>query len=430
LDNVEADAKYLFITEGEFDALALAEVQRSVKNIISVPNGASTGREQKLNYLDSAVKSGVFKGKKLHLMFDNDNAGKLLTDAFINRFGACNCLVPTYPEGCKDINDVLINLGIDAVVSVAENTNFPNISGISDAKDYKHQILEFWKNGYPKGNKIGLRDLDPLISFRGGELTMVTGISGSGKSEFLDYIMLQLAKNHNWKFAVCSMENPGYIHTSKIIEKYLGTNLTDIYDEETGELFFEKPKESEVNKGLDFCYNHFNYIEHATKMIDGEKHRSLLSIDYILSQAKNLVRMYGSKGLVIDPWNTIEHNMKPGETETNYVSRILSKIIAFAEDYDVHVFLVAHPTKGVTMNGVDRVATLNDISGSGNFFNKTHNGISVFREKDINKNPENLVEIHVQKVKFKFVGTLGSCKLEYDLRTGNYSTTDLDYPNQ
>jgi twinkle protein len=82
------------------------------------------------------------------------------------------------------------------------------------------------------------------------------------------------------------------------------------------------------------------------------------------------------------------------------------------------------------MNGVDRVATLNDISGSGNFFNKTHNGISVFREKDINKNPENLVEIHVQKVKFKFVGTLGSCKLEYDLRTGNYSTTDLDYPNQ
>ena len=123
------------------------------------------------------------------------------------------------------------------------------------------------------------------------------------------------------------------------------------------------------------------------------------------------------------------HEIKNNEVETNYVSRILSKIIAFAEDYNVHVFLVAHPTKGVTINGVDRVATLNDISGSGNFFNKTHNGISVFREKDINKNPDNLVEVHVQKVKFKFVGTLGSCKLEYDLRTGNYFDTDKDYPH-
>jgi twinkle protein len=428
LDNVEQDKDYVFITEGEIDTLTLGEFYQSPKNILSVPNGASTGRQQKLNYLDSAVESKVFEGKKLYLFFDNDQAGKLLTDAFINRFGAHKCLVPVYPDDCKDINDVLITYGLDGVSTVLESFKYTKISGITDVSNFEHKIWDYWKNGYPKGDRIGLKDFDPLLSFRGGELTMVTGISGSGKSEFLDYIMVQLAKRHNWKWAVCSMENPGDIHTTKIIEKCLGTNLTDIYDSETGELFYEKAEEDKVKEALSFSYNYFNYIEYAITVEDGETHRSVLSIDYILDQAKKLVSMYGTKGLVIDPWNTIEHDLKNNETETNYVSRILSKIIAFAEDYNVHVFLVAHPTKGVTINGVDRVATLNDISGSGNFFNKTHNGISVFRKKDKDKNPDNLIEVHVQKVKFKFVGTLGACKLEYNILTGNYFDTDKDYP--
>ena len=430
LDNIEAGAEEIFITEGEFDALALAEVQGSIKNIISVPNGASTGREQKLNYLDSAVKNNVFKGKKLSLLFDNDNAGKLLTDAFINRFGACNCLTPTYPEGCKDINDVLINLGPDAVKEVVQNGQHPNISGISNIKDFEHQVWDYYENGYPKGDKIGLQGFDDLLSFRGGELTMVTGISGSGKSEFLDYVMVELAKKKDWRFAVCSMENPKDIHFIKIAEKYLNTNLFDILNYNTGEVYFDRAERHQVQNAMDFHHNHFNYIEHATSKKDGETHRSLLNIDYVLKQAKNVVKMYGVKGLVIDPWNTLDHDMKQGELETNYVARILSKIIAFAEDYNVHVFLVAHPTKGVTEKGVDRVATLNDISGSGHFFNKTHNGISVFREKSREKNPQNLVEVHVQKVKFKFIGNLGKCMLKYDKRTGNYQYTDDTYPGE
>jgi twinkle protein len=430
LDNVEKDAKEILITEGEFDTLALAEVNGSPKNILSVPNGASTGKNQNLSYLDSAVKSGVFEGKRLFLLFDNDNAGKLLTDAFVKRFGACNCIIPTYPGECKDINQVLIEEGVQSVIDVVQYGEHPNISGISDINDFDHKVWDYYKNGYPKGDKIGLHGFDDLLSFRGGELTMVTGISGSGKSEFLDYIMIELAKNHGWNFGICSMENPKDLHFIKLAEKYLNKNLFDIFNSNTGEVYFDKAPKEDVQKAMNFNYNHFNYIEHATSKRDGETHRSLLSIDYVLKQAKNLVQMHGTKGIVIDPWNTLDHDMKPGELETNYVARILSKIIAFAEDYNVHVFLVAHPTKGVTFNGVDRVATLNDISGSGHFFNKTHNGISVFREKDRDKNPNNLVEVHVQKVKFKFIGTLGKVMLKYNKLSGNYAYTDEDYPQQ
>jgi twinkle protein len=429
LDNVEEDAEEILITEGEFDALALAEVNGSPKNIISVPNGA-TGKTQNLKYLDSAVKDGVFNDKKLFLLFDNDNAGKLLTDAFVKRFGACNCIIPTYPNECKDINEVLIKEGSQAVIDVVQYGEYPNISGISDINDFDHQVWDYWENGYPKGDKIGMEVFDDLLSFRGGELTIVTGISGSGKSEFLDYIMIELAKKEDWNFGICSMENPRDLHFIKLAEKYLDKNLFNIVNTTTGELLYERATKEEVQRAMAFNRNHFNYIGHSTKMVDGEKHRGQLTVDYIIEQSKNLVKMHGIKGLVIDPWNTLDHDMKVGELETNYVGRILSKIIAFAEDYNVHVFLVAHPTKGVTKEGVDRVATLNDVSGSGNFFNKTHNGISVFREKDREKNPNNLVEIHVQKVKFKFIGYLGSCKLKYDRRTGNYAYTNENYPQQ
>jgi twinkle protein len=413
-DNIEDDADYLFITEGEFDALALAEYYGSVKNIVSVPNGAS-GKENALKYLDGQDVNDKLSNKRLSLFFDNDSAGKLLTDAFIKRYGAHRCLVPEYPNDCKDINDVLIKYGSIGVKKCITSVRYDMIDGILDMRHIAPKARNYYDNGFPICDRIGLNNFDSLLGFRGGELTMVTGISGSGKSEFLDYIMVQLAKRHAWKFGICSMENPPDIHFTKIAEKYTNKPFENIYDPMTGEVYQERMNEQEYESAEQFVFNHFNFITHATKKQDGNTHRSVLSIDYILDQAKKLVSMYGTKGLVIDPWNTIEHDIKNNEMETNYVSRILSKIIAFAEDYNVHVFLVAHPTKGVTLNGVDRVATLNDISGSGNFFNKTHNGISVFREKDTQKNPNNLVEVHIQKVKFKFVGTLGSCRLELNL---------------
>ena len=426
-DNIQNDAEAIYFTEGEFDCMALAEYFGTVKNVVSVPNGAS-GKDSSLKYLDGEDVSKKLEGKKLYLFFDDDSAGKLLTDAFIKRYGAHRCLVPKYPTDCKDINDVLINHGSIGVKTCIDSVEYDMIDGILDMRHIAPKARNYYDNGFPVSDRVGLNDFDALLGFRGGELTMVTGISGSGKSEFLDYIMVQLAKRHSWKFAICSMENPPDIHFTKIAEKYTNKPFENIFDPNTGEVFISRMNEEEYENAEQFVFNHFNFITHATKKQDGDTHRSVLSIDYILDQAKKLVSMYGTKGLVIDPWNTIEHDIKNNELETNYVSRILSKIIAFAEDYNVHVFLVAHPTKGVTINGVDRVATLNDISGSGNFFNKTHNGISVFREKDKDKNPDSLVEVHVQKVKFKFVGTLGSCKLEYDLRTGNYFDTDKDYP--
>ena len=39
-----------------------------------------------------------------------------------------------------------------------------------------------------------------------GELTIVTGVPNSGKSEWIDALLCNLATEHGWSFAMCSME--------------------------------------------------------------------------------------------------------------------------------------------------------------------------------------------------------------------------------
>lgn len=424
VDNIIDNGKSILFTEGEIDALSLMETFNTFVNIVSVPNGASLGKNQNLDYLDSHYVSNLLIGRKLVLCFDNDIPGNNLKDAFLKRFGEENCYVLDYPETCKDINDVLVKYGKDVVKTVIENRRFNRVNGIVNVVDFMNEIDTYYTHGFPTTSKIGCKNFDKLISFRPGELTMVTGVFGSGKSEFLDFIAKNLSQLHNWRFGICSMETPPSLHFIKLAEKLINKPFRDVYNN-TGNIAVKAMSVEELNYAKQFVYDHYDFIRASIEeLANGDRDRGVLDIDYILKQAKKLKAMYNIDSIIIDPWNTIEHQFRNGENETNYISRILSKVIAFAEDFQVHVFLVAHPTKSVT----DRIALLSDISGSGNFANKTHNGISVFREKDSSKNPNNVIEVHILKIKHKFVGRLGVAYFSYDTVTGNYTETDMiDY---
>jgi twinkle protein len=95
------------------------------------------------------------------------------------------------------------------------------------------------------------------------------------------------------------------------------------------------------------------------------------SINAILAVAKALVLRKGIRGLVIDPWNEIEHGRTQGQTETEYISIVLSRIRQFARAHGVHVWLVAHPAKLFKeANGKYPVPGPYDVSGSAHWRNK------------------------------------------------------------
>lgn len=219
-------------------------------------------------------------------------------------------------------------------------------------------------------------------------------LSNSGKSEFIDEIAERLNMRYGWRFAFFSPENaPIEYHAAKLIEKFTGKKF------ERMSYSPQEYKEAKERLQADFS---FIYPED-------------FRLDTILEKAKFLVRKRGIKCLVIDPFNRLEDE-QGSLNETRYISHVLDKMQNFAQQNDVLVILMAHPTKQPrNKDGVIEAPTLYDISGSANFYNKADFGIVVHRNR-----VDGTVEIHVQKVKFKHLGEVGTAIFKYNINNGRY----------
>lgn len=381
------------ITEGEIDCLSLVEI--GATNVVSVPNGATTGN-QKLVYLDNCIDD--FDGvEKIILATDDDEAGLSLRNELVRRLGSDRCYLVKYPVGCKDSNEVLVKHGKETLLACISMARQCDLEGIITIDSLKDRIDNIAKHGYPSVLKLEYIGLNELIKWRGGELTVVTGVPSHGKSEFLDQLAIMLSTQHKWRFAIFSPENqPTEIHAIKLLEKLFGANLKDIPD-------------SEMMKCLDYLNDYFYFIS-----VDDND----TTVDGILSKCAELVKRYGINSVIIDPWNVISHVRDKGQDKNEYISECLTKMTSFAMKYNTHVFLVAHPTKmqkDLVTKKVN-VPTLYDISDSAHFYNKAFNGICVYRNFDTDT-----VSVHVQKVKFKWVGKTGVQEFTYDVASGRYA---------
>lgn len=399
IDSVEAD-KLCVVVEGEMDALSVSEA--GIDNVISVPNGANG-----LEWVDNSY-SKLKDVKRFIIAMDSDSKGSEYSDELSRRLGRHRCKRVEYPEDTKDFNEVLVNYGAKKILDiVAKAISYP-IEGILTIDDWKHDLWRTFKQGQEGGDKVGLGDLDKLISFIPGQFTVVTGVPSSGKSEFLDQVLVNLAFKRgqvkkDWKFGVISFENqPCYIHIIKLMKKVIGKEFRD-----------NIISESELKNAAMSIDDKFKFFN----VLDNE-----LTIDGILSKAKELVGMYGINGLVIDPYNYIETRMDSGMSETNYISEVLSKVVYFAREYQVHVFFVAHPTKIQTdpKTGNFVVPNLYSISGSANWYNKADNGMVVWRNFETDE-----IEVHIKKVRFAWVGRVGHARFAYNKTTGQYIPVTL-----
>ena len=391
----------MIIVEGEIDKLSCEEA--GWRNCLSVPDGAPSPKAKdystKFEFLENC-ETEIETVTTFILAVDNDEPGQVLQEELARRLGKDRCKVVTWPEGCKDANEVLTSHGADILHQCIESARHYPVEGVFEISDLKKQVLDLHRNGSQGGLPVGWKNLKDLYSVRPGEWTLITGIPGHGKSEFLDALLVNLMWS-NWRFAIFSPENqPIEIHIAKLMEKVSGMPFHPGV----------KPRmnESDVNEGMGMLNNVFNFILPPENEI---------TIDGILQRAKLLVLRKGIKGLVIDPYNEIDHTRPPGLTETEYISQTLSKIRRFARAYGLHIWLVVHPTKLAKNKDTNEypVPTPYDCQGSAHWRNKADNCISVYRRMDSDE-----VEIHIQKIRFKEVGKIGMALLKYDKVTGRY----------
>jgi len=369
--------EYCVIVEGEMDVLSLHEA--GVPNVISVPNGA-TLTSNNLDYLDNCIEYLIDK-EKIIIAVDNDEAGQALQQELVRRLGAEICYISTF-EDCKDANEYLLKYGKEKLVQRITSAKPVPLENVTTFKDIEAEITDFVENGFKPGYQVGLPNFDSIFSTYTGQFITVTGIPSSGKSDFVDQMVIGYNINYQWKTAFASPENaPTYLHAHKLMRK----------------VWQDMPSKEDI--GTDKWNQVAEHINDNFYFIDMDKY----SLEAVLRKGAELVKRKGIKCLVIDPFNKVRSNDASGDVNV-YTLDYLSKIEIFAKKYDVLVIVVAHPTKMYKdANGKIEEPTMYNIKGGGEWYDASYHGLLVHRDYE-NKT----VKAKVLKVKFQNLGENGA----------------------
>jgi len=235
-----------------------------------------------------------------------------------------------------------------------------------------------------------------------GQLTTITGIPSHGKSSFLDWYLLNLIHEYGYKASIYSPEhNPLELFATKHIQLAVG-----------------KPFYGENSCNDTDIYRFIEWSKDKIKYTTAEDTISP-DWDWLFNKFEEQIYTYGINIFVIDAWNKVQ--MPKGMNGKDAIDTILTRLTMFCVKHNVHIFLVAHPTK-MKKNDKDiyEMPTLYDVSGSSDFKNQTHNGFTIYRVFET-ENENGYTMFSNQKTKFSFQGKiLDMVKFNYHIPTGRY----------
>jgi twinkle protein len=390
----------LIITEGEPDALTA--ITCGFPFTVSVPDGASPVPKGKdpddLDPIDvKADQAGKFEYlwnnkprldriKRFIIATDNDPPGQRLAAELVRRLLPSRCMFVTYPDGCKDLNDVLRKHGTAKVAAVLNGAKPYPVRGLYRLSDYPEAPkLQLFSTGW--------ETVDSLMRLYFGELVIITGIPSHGKSSWVMHLLCNLARLHGFRSAVFSPEMPTVPHMRDRLRRIIGKNA----DAEIGDKF--------VFIGAD-----------PTGQGDDD-----FDLAWIIGRAVDAVLRHGVRILFVDPWNQVEHAREKGESMVDYIGRSLRALARFGKLYQCIVIVAAHPTKDVAgKDGQTRIPTPYDIDGAAHWFNRADHCVVIHRPKP-DKDESAII---VAKVRFDEAGQKGKVLMKYDRATSRFMNLD------
>lgn len=399
------NSKEIIVCEGEFDCMAF-EVA-GYTNVTSVNQGAPNENDKNVDKKLECITNcyEVFEqAETIYIAVDKDNNGQRLEDELIRRFGSEKCKIILFPIGCKDANEVLLKNDRETLIECFKTAKECKIDGIFTLDDVKDSMLNTFDKGKRRGESTHWFSLDENYTHRLGEVTLWTGYMNEGKSTFLKQLLLAKAIYDGDKVAAFSPEEfPADEFYDDLIHMYIGKS-TDRFDKHV-------MGRNEYEAAIDTIKKSFFYVY-------PEKDFSWESIEKKLIY---LIRKYGVKYVILDPYNQFDHMIGNGR-EDLYISKFMAKLKRFAIVNDVAVHLVAHQVTPIFINGQDYPKpNAYKIKGGGTFADKADNVCCVWRPFRCTDQFNPAVVFSSDKIKKqRLVGRPGEKTFHYEFLSNRY----------
>jgi twinkle protein len=338
---IDDKARTVVICEGEIDAATMYQYGYPA---LSVPFGGGSGNKQAWVESDWELMEQF---ETIYLCLDNDTEGQSATEELILRLGGHRCQIVNLPH--KDVNECL-QKGItkEQIDKCFADSKTPDFEALKLANSYLSDVIDEF---YPPGGVLPGFDMPwPQTNFRflRGEVTLITGWSGHGKSQAWGQVMLAAIKAGE-KTVIASLE----MKPSKTLKRMVRQACSK-----------EVPPRDEVEKCL-------NWMSGGLWLFDIV---GTSKVDELLKAFKFAFRKYGCRQFVVDSLT------KLGLADDDYKGQkaVVEKLCDFANQTGAHIHLVAHARK----KDSDLLPPSKlDIKGTGSITDLAFNVWTVHRNK-------------------------------------------------
>ena len=389
--------KYLTITEGECDAMAVYEMFDKKWASVSIKRGAA-GAVRDIR--DSIEFVEAFDN--VIICFDNDKAGREAARKVARIIKPGKARIVSLPTGFKDAN-IMLEKGQYAQFTRAwwdAKTYTPSgIMELSSAKDkwLHREVKKSIAYPYEGLNK-------KLFGMRKNELVTLTGGTGLGKSSFTRELIHYLIKNTEDNVGIIALE-----------ENWLRTADGIVAIEANDRIYLEEKR----NK-----YTEEELTEFFDKIIKKDKvfihaHLGSNDIDEIFSKLRYMIVGCECSWIVIDHLHMLVSQLTEGD-ERRGIDNLMNRLRSLVEETGVGMFLVSHLRRAAGEKGHEQgiVVSLSHLKGSQGISQLSDCVIALERNQQA-EDPEEANTTKVRVLKSRYTGDTGlACSLLYDPETG------------
>lgn len=328
------------ICEGELDALAW--------HTYGIPALSPTNGAGNCQWIDAEFDR-LARFDTIYLSFDMDEAGQKAVPEIVERLGADRCRVVELPE--KDANECLIQgVTTGAIGAALGNARSVDPEELVPASQFVDEVISLFYPGAEgeKGVVFPWNKGRDLFRFRPGEVSLVAGVNGHGKSEMAGHLTLA-AMDQGEQCCVASMEFKPAKWIRRLSRQAAGM-----------------PEPShEYLRAIHRWYDGKLWAFNCTGSAKSAR---------IIEVFRYAVRRYGIR------WFVVDNLAKCGFAEDDYngQKQFVDQLTDFARDYDAHVMLCLHMRKG---ESEEKPAGKMDIKGTGAITDMVDSALIVWRNK-------------------------------------------------